>query len=219
MNICFEISDVDWALTKDVFGLIATVVSLVGVGVAIYFGFRGLSVWRKQLRGGADHSVAMEALVALYKFRNAVLAAREPVFLQGYDIAFGQDVSKSIEEQSAEYGVFCDAMKSRYDAALSEQARLEAATLACEAAWGDVIKSPLDRLNHLFSMLHGGGLKLIIRKAPQLSQEQKTKYIDLREGDENVVFSTSDDVSVRFADEFLQAWTELEGCLKSKLST
>ena len=52
MNICFEISDVDWALTKDIFGFIATVVSLVGVGVATYFGFRGLSVWRKQLRLG-----------------------------------------------------------------------------------------------------------------------------------------------------------------------
>jgi len=216
MNICFAVSDVDWALSKDVFSIVGTLVSLIGVGAAIYFGSQGLSAWKKQLRGSTDHNLAMEMLVCLYKFRDSISASREPVFLAN-SLNFGGALI-SMESQIQNYAVFADALKARHALALSAKASLEAAAMSCEAAWGDVVISHLSRLQQLYSELEAGVKTMLIQKNPQAGEDFKSFYAGMYGGDESIVFNTSEQASAEFTDSFCQALSNLESLLKSKLS-
>lgn len=73
MSICLALSDVDWNLTKDVFSIVGTIASVLGVGLAFYIGLAGLSTWKRQLRGTADHKLARDAATAIYKYKTALI--------------------------------------------------------------------------------------------------------------------------------------------------
>ena len=73
MSICLAISDVDWQITKDVFSIVGTIASVLGVGLAFYIGLVGLSTWKRQLRGTADHKLARDAATAIYKYKTALV--------------------------------------------------------------------------------------------------------------------------------------------------
>jgi len=216
MNICFAVSDVDWALSKDVFSIVGTLVSLIGVGAAIYFGSQGLSAWKRQLRGSVDHNLAMEMLVCLYKFRDSISASREPVFLAN-SLNFGGNFI-SMERQIQNYEVFADTLKTRHELVLSVKASLEAAAVGCEAAWGKVIDSKLGRLQQLYSELEAGVKMVLVRENPEASEELKSYYVALYEGDESIAFNTPQQSSAEFTENFCQALSNLESLLKSKLS-
>lgn len=217
MNICLAITDVDWSLTKDVFSLVGTAVSVVGVSAAIYFGSQGLSAWRKQLKGSSDHSLAMEALVELFTFRDALFAARAFVFLPN---AFDFGVSSiSLEAQVARYVVFSDAMKDKHAAVLSAKARLEAATLGCEAAWGRGVVEPLNRLKELYRELEAAVKKLLVNANPEMTEQAKEFYCGLFQADKVIAFETAEQASAAFTTDLVQALADMEVFLKSKLSS
>lgn len=73
MSICLALSDADWQLTKDGFSIAGTIASVLGVGLAFYIGLVGLSTWKRQLRGAADHKLARDAATAIYKYKVALL--------------------------------------------------------------------------------------------------------------------------------------------------
>jgi hypothetical protein len=215
MNICLAISDVDWTLTKDAFSLLGTAVSLIGVIAAVCFGAQGLSAWKKQLRGSTDHGLAMEMLISLYQFRDSISAAREPVFIAN-SLNFGGAMI-SMERQVANYEVLADALRARHEQALSAKARLEAAAIGCEAAWGNLMVARLKRLQKLYSELEAAVKTLLIKENPQILGDAEEFYVGLYRGDENIAFDNSEQASSAFTDEFLKALYDLESSLKSKL--
>lgn len=215
MNICLAISDVDWTLTKDAFSLLGTAVSLVGVIAAVCFGAQGLSVWKKQLRGSTDHNLAMEMLISLYKFRDSISAAREPVF-NANSLNFGGAII-SMDRQLANYEVLADALKARHEQALTAKARLEAASIGCEAAWGDLMVARLSRVKQLYSELEAGVKTLLIKENPQIIGAVEEFYVGMYGGDVNVTFENSGQASSAFTNDFSNALHDLESSLKSKL--
>ncbi|KQA22489.1 hypothetical protein AAY55_17060 [Vibrio metoecus] len=53
LNICFTISDVDWQITKDIFGIAASIATVLGgfaACFAAYFAYSGVSTWQKSIR-------------------------------------------------------------------------------------------------------------------------------------------------------------------------
>lgn len=48
VNICLTLTEINWALTKDVFSIIGT------IGALIFAGF-GLSTWKRQLKGTSEY--------------------------------------------------------------------------------------------------------------------------------------------------------------------
>ncbi|WP_146232176.1 hypothetical protein [Pseudomonas mosselii] len=69
MDICFAITDADFGLTKDVFGLAFSGIAAVAGLLAACAAIRGVNTWRKQLRGQADYQLAEEMLIAIYKYQ------------------------------------------------------------------------------------------------------------------------------------------------------
>lgn len=78
MSFCLAITDADWSLTKDVFSVVGTVFSAIGVLVASYVGINGLATWRRQIRGQNDHELSRRMLIELYKIKKLFFLVRAP---------------------------------------------------------------------------------------------------------------------------------------------
>ena len=59
------------AITKDI-------LTIVGAGIASYVALKGLSTWRRQLRGNTQYDLARRLLLSAYKLRDAVEGVRTP---------------------------------------------------------------------------------------------------------------------------------------------
>ncbi|WP_249675537.1 hypothetical protein [Pseudomonas abieticivorans] len=148
MSICFAITDADWALTKDVFSVIGTVVSSVGVGVAGWVGFSGLATWRRQNKGTADHDLSRRRLIDLYRLRDGISHVRNPVML-GNEGATGEDEDQDLNFQQKRYRSTVRAYQSRFAPIGEVRARISTSLLESEAVWDKELKSRFDPIFHL----------------------------------------------------------------------
>lgn len=56
--------------------LLKDVMTILGAGVAIYVALRGLSAWRRQLKGNVQYELARRLLTNVYRARDALHAVR-----------------------------------------------------------------------------------------------------------------------------------------------
>src|SRR4051812_35656253 len=59
------------------------VATIAGACVAIYVALHGLSTWRRQLVGNAQHELARRLLRSAYKIRDGLMALRNPMITGG----------------------------------------------------------------------------------------------------------------------------------------
>ncbi|MCS4282410.1 hypothetical protein M2396_000675 [Pseudomonas sp. BIGb0278] len=215
MDICFTINEVDWALTKDVFGIVSTLVSVVGVVAAIWFGRKGLSAWRQQLRGNSDHALAMGVLVELYKFRDSVAAAREPMF--GPDFLNFGGLFLSADDRLQNYNGFSKELTARDDRVSAARSKLEAAAVPCEAPWNDSLREPLEKLLSLHNQLHRDFRRVLFVSNPEVSQEGINFYDNLY-GASHVAFNDDKEPASSFTKDFALSLQQLELHLKGKIA-
>jgi len=144
MSFCIALTDADWSLTKDVFSIVGTVASVFGVGLAFYIGLEGLSTWKKQLKGTADHKLARDAAIILRKYRNALAT------LWNYaDSAAIQIDGESWIGSKGEDSFTASIYQPAVDNARKVRAELEPISLECAAIFEGVFISGFDRL-HMF---------------------------------------------------------------------
>ena len=79
MSMCLTITEIDWKLTKDVASVLASVAALIGASFAAFIGCRGLSTWKCQLKGGANHDLARRILISVYHYKDAIARTRSPL--------------------------------------------------------------------------------------------------------------------------------------------
>jgi hypothetical protein len=141
MSFCLALTDADWSLTKDVFSIIGTVASVFGVGLAFYIGLEGLSTWKKQLKGTADHKLARDAAIVLRKYSNALGTLWNYADSAAVQID-GQAWIGSNGEDSFTVSVYQPAI----DNARKVRAELEPISLECAAIFEGVFISGFDKL-------------------------------------------------------------------------
>lgn len=139
MSICFAITDADWALTKDVFSVIGTVVSAIGVGLAGWVGFSGLATWRRQNKGTADHELSRRLLIDIYKLRDRIRQVRNPVMFIKENLT-GDDPSQQLYRQQVIFKHTADFYRNQFSAIDEIRSRLETSLLESEAVWDEKLK-------------------------------------------------------------------------------
>lgn len=135
------ISDVDWQLTKDVFSIAGTSASVFGVGLAFYIGLVGLSTWKRQLRGAADHKLARDAATAIYKYKTSL------VLLWGYANSAAihtkdENWIASMGEDAYSISIY----QPHIDRAEQARADLEPIAIECAAIFGGVFVEGFQKL-------------------------------------------------------------------------
>lgn len=150
MSMCFAITDADWALTKDVFSMLGTIVSAVGVVIAARIGVLGLATWRKQNKGTSDHELSRRVLIDLFRLRDRIRQIRNPAMLITENL-FESDGSKKPNFQQIHFKYTAEFYQSLFSAIDEIRSGLETSILESEAVWGDELKQlvkPVLSLQH-----------------------------------------------------------------------
>ncbi|SDR19432.1 hypothetical protein SAMN04490186_3911 [Pseudomonas grimontii] len=150
MSMCFAITDADWALTKDAFSILGTIISAVGVVLAARIGFLGLATWRKQNRGTSDHELSRRVLIDLYRLRDRIRQIRNPAMLITENL-YESDGSKKANFEQINFKYTAEFYQIQFSVIDEVRSRLETSILESEAVWGYELKrlvKPILNLQH-----------------------------------------------------------------------
>ncbi|MBC8783640.1 hypothetical protein [Pseudomonas fluorescens] len=145
MSICLTISDVDWAITKDVFSIVGTVVSAIGVFLVFCIGLAGLVTWRRQLKGTADHDLARRVLVDLYGYRECIKYVRS-AHNWVKDTTLPENEVDGLSSSQIGYRGNLQAYGRRLESIKTKRVILGPALLESEAVWGTELKKLFESL-------------------------------------------------------------------------
>lgn len=129
---------------------------LAGAGVvAAVVAVKGLSTWRRQLRGSADFECARALARATYKVRDAVQQCRSPwMDAREFPPEYYEAGPKRSSQQEAEGLAFV--YRARWKPVVEAWQDLEARTLEGEALWGPPIRNAIDSLRLVLQKVNAG---------------------------------------------------------------
>lgn len=216
MSICFAITDADWALTKDVFSVIGTVVSAVGVAVAAWVGFSGLATWRRQNKGTADHDLSRRLLMDLYRLRDSISHVRNPVML-GNERATGEDEPQNLNFQQRNYRNTARAYQSRFAPIGEVRARISTSLLESEAVWDKELKLRFDPIFNLQHELWINVNAYLASMNPDEADSRSRSYQKILAERREVLYEMPPGMDDDFKDELDAALAYVEDYLRPKL--
>ncbi|PYC28783.1 hypothetical protein [Pseudomonas mosselii] len=217
MSICFAITDADWALTKDVFSIISTVVSAIGVGLGAWVGFSGLATWRRQNKGTSDHDLSRRLLIDLYRLRDGISHVRNPVILSGEGGAQEQDKNLTFNQRN--YRDTAKAYQNRFSLIDEVRARLNAALLESEALWGEEAKSLFHSIFKLQHELWNNVRTYLVTINPDEKDDIVQSYERILKKRRDVLYESPLDEGDAFKNELDTALVRVEEYLRPKLIT
>ncbi|MFC6439119.1 hypothetical protein [Bowmanella sp. JS7-9] len=138
MNICLTLTEINWALTKDVFSIIGT------VGALIFAGF-GLSTWKRQLRGTSEYELAKKSILLTYEVQQLIQGVRNPMlYLRKEEVEAG----RKIEEEQR---IYDERMKALY----LKWAELQTVRLESKVIWSTNAHDCFNDIQKIIGELRG----------------------------------------------------------------
>ena len=216
MSICFAITDANWALTKDVFSVLGTIVTAVGVGLAAWVGFSGLATWRKQNKGTSDHELSRRVLIDLYRLRDRIKQIRNPAMLITENL-HESDGSKKPNFQQIYFKYTAEFYQSLFSVIDEVRSGLETSILESEAVWGGELKQRvkpiLDLQYEIFTKVvsHLGSIN------PNETEERVRSHLNVLSSGRNSLYESHVEGEDTFNAEMKAALSNVEDYLRPKL--
>lgn len=210
MSMCFAITDADWALTKD---FISAIASLAGVVVAGVVGIGGLSTWRKQLRGKADHELGLRILAEVYKFEMTLNSARPRHLLLHEVEEFSRDGLPDIYQhhERLEKGY-----ERRIQGVAAGFAEVAALGISAQALWGRDIEREVSELEFLKDEYVEYVRLKILSADPREPEDERQDHRDYLGARRNV-FKPLFDKSDEFGQDLKSCVKRIESLVRPKL--
>jgi hypothetical protein len=136
-------------------------VTITAAGVGAFVAVRGLSAWRKQLRGKTDYELARRLLKASYKVRDAIRIVRHPAIWSGEaaaaqkEVVVDDDDLKGNPNAGRAYAVY----HVRWKKVSEAMVELEAEAFEAEVSWGESAKEKIAGLRK-----HVGTLRFAVEQ-------------------------------------------------------
>lgn len=215
MSICLAITDADWVLTKDVFSVIGTVVSAIGVGLAAWVGFSGLATWRRQNKGTSDHDLSRRLLMDLYRLRDGIGHVRNPVMFGSEGGA--EEQGQNLNFQQINYRATVRAYQKRFAMVDEVRARLDTSLVESEAVWDGEVKS---RFAVIFKLQHELVINVrsyLITMNPDEKDDTVQAYVKILAKRRDVLYESPLEGEDIFKTELDAALSMIEDYLRPKL--
>lgn len=217
MSICLAITDADWALTKDVFSVLGTVVSAAGVGLAFYVGIVGLSTWKRQLRGTTDHELAKRSLLELYKFRESIERARSPIMFAS-EMTLDPEDAEGLGFKEKNYLGKCAGYQNRFNAIQDARRPIHFTLLEAEALWDRTLKELFEPLFKKHNDFYRYVEFYLMAIDPREDEEYRKANRDVIKDKPKIIYDKFGDVGDEFRQEFNKGVSAVEQYLKSKIA-
>ncbi len=193
-------------------------VALVGAAITgAIVAVKGLSTWKKQLRGQSEYELSKSILVTLLRYRDAIDGVRNPgMWAAEMPYPPAEQAEKMNAQEIQFYGRF-EAYKARWERVQEQRTELYPNLLEAEAIWGKELK---DLFGRIFSLEH----ELLIQvrhcldlenpKTPEARREAIIKFDEKRR---EVLYDDLGEEPDEFKSDVQSAIVEIEAYLKPKL--
>jgi hypothetical protein len=139
VSICLTISEVNWAITKDVFSIIGTI-SVIIIGIV------GLTTWRRQLKGTSEYEVAKKAILLTYEVELSIQGVRNPM------LHLPKDEVEAGRQLEAEQKIYSD----RFVVLENKWAELQTIKLESKVIWDKSAADSFNEVQDIIGKLRGG---------------------------------------------------------------
>lgn len=176
---------------------------------------KGLSTWRRQLKGQSDYNLAKDVLINLYKYRDALFFVRHPL-LTGAELQLPENVDeKELKYAEANYLRTVTAYQNRWDKVVEVRSKLQANIVEIEALWNADLALQLKKIfAHEQDLMFNISCFLRV-KNPSIYEEDKK--FDREHLDSKMLYDTLKDETDIFRAAFKNTLTPLEDALRAKL--
>ena len=136
MNICLSISEINWAITKDVFSILGTLGALI-------IGSIGLFTWKRQLKGTSEYELAKKAILKTYQVEQAIQAVRNPMlYLKQEEVEAGNQLQE-------EHRIYNERLSYLYE----KWSELQTIRLESKVVWSTEAHSAFEDLQKVIAKL------------------------------------------------------------------
>lgn len=199
------------ALTKD---LLVSGAAIAGVVVA----FKGLSTWRRQLKGKTEHDLSRRLLVTVFKYRDAIRGVRNPAMFSNEIPQPPDEKSKNMNQDQIRFYGIAEAYQARWDKVQDERVSLYADLLEAEAIWGVELKGLFKGLYDLQHELFTYIRRYLELCNPDVNPSRKDAIDRAQQKARDIMYGDFGDEDDEFWKEFLAGIENIEKYLKPKLS-
>lgn len=192
-------TEIDWAITKDV-------ISAIGTISAVVIGVVGLTTWRRQLRGTSEYELAKKAVLGAYEVQQAIQSVRDPLlYLSTEEVEAG----RRLEEEQRIYD-------NRMKLLFSRWTELQAIRLECKVIWSSEGHDCFDNIRKCIGELKGAiWLHFWMKGAYAGPGAEVDNSPDRRMKNDKIVYFASDDDE--FSTKISQAIKEVEDFFTPKV--
>lgn len=201
-----------WA---DFIGVIKDLVVVAAPATGAVVAVKGLSTWRRQLKGQSDYNLAKDVLINLYKYRDALFFVRHPL-ITGAELKLPEGVDeKGLKYAEVNYLRTETAYQNRWDKVVEVRSKLQTNIVEIEALWeADLALQLKNIFVHEKDLMFNISCYLRVIN-PSIAAEDKG--FDREHVDRKMLYDTLKDESDTFRMEFKKSLTPLEDALREKL--
>lgn len=199
-----------WTFLKD-FALLGA--AITGAVVAV----RGLGTWQQQLTGQSEYDLSRRILVSLFKYRDAINAARHPaMWANEMPSPPTEEASKMKDAEIRHYGL-SNGYQRRWDKVQEQRSSLYADLLEAEAIWGNELPDMFKNVYRLENELLGKIQNYLRMENPRTSSRTKEALEKINQKSREVMYDISGESPDEFKQDLLSAIGPIEVYLKPKL--
>ncbi|WP_422883074.1 hypothetical protein [Pantoea agglomerans] len=191
------------------------VVVVAAPATGAWVAVKGLSTWRRQLKGQSDYNLAKDVLINIYKYRDALFFVRHPL-ITGAELKLPEGVDeKELKYAEVNYLQTATAYENRWNKVVEVRSKLLTNIVEIEALWGADLAQQLKNI-----FVHEKDLMFNIScylRVINPSIEAEDKKFDREHVDRKILYDTLKDESDTFRGAFKKTLTPLEDEMRKKL--
>lgn len=201
-----------WA---EIISFLKDVVVVAAPATGAIVAVKGLSTWRRQLKGQSDYNLAKDVLINLYKYRDALFFVRHPL-ITGAELKLPEGIDeKELKYAEVNYLRTETAYQNRWDKVVEVRSKLLTNLVEVEALWeADLALQLKNMFEHEKELMFNISCYLRVIN-PSIDAEDKK--FDREHVDRRMLYDTLKDESDTFRMAFKKTLTPLEDALRDKL--
>lgn len=158
------------------FSFLKDSVVIAASGTGIYVAFKGLSTWKRQIRGQSEYALAKEILINTYKLRDALIDVRNPLMVSYEGGPLTAEKMAESDALKAHHNQVSKGYQSRWEKVTQSKTSLSVNLTESEAMWGGDVKKLAMRLFDLERFLYSNIRQYLRFIDPEASEKSKELY-------------------------------------------
>jgi hypothetical protein len=138
--------------------------------VAAFVGLRGLSTWRRQLKGNTEYALAKNVLTCLYELRGLLGVVRNPFASYSQEPDLPEEKLKDMDSKQKEWHAYAQMYEKRWAPVVTAKSKLDVHLFEMEAVWGRDVVARFDPLIQLVAELQWAIQDHLEDKDPRLGR-------------------------------------------------